>query len=198
MDSFESTKLLLVRHGETDWNRDGRWQGGSDTHLNDLGREQAHALAHQLDGSIDVLYSSDLARARETAEIVASKLGLDVRVDPRLRERSFGSWEGLTTPEIEERFAESHRRWQSGEGAGADDAEAFEDFFARVTEFLADVLRLHPGQEVLVISHGGSIRVIHALAAGVDYVRDHRLIPGVPNCSVARYVARDGNLMPLG
>ena len=191
------TTLLLVRHGETDWNRDGRWQGGSDTRLNDLGREQARELAEQLDGSIDVLYSSDLARARETAEIVAAKLGLEVQVDPRLRERSFGSWEGLTMLEIEERFADSHRRWRAGEGAGADDAEAFEDFFARVTEFLADVLRLHPDEEVLVISHGGSIRVIHALAAGVDYVRDHRLIPGVPNCSVARYVARDGKLAPL-
>jgi len=191
------TTLLLVRHGETDWNRDGRWQGGSDTRLNDLGREQARALADELDGNIDVVYSSDLARARETADIVAAKLGLEVRVDPRLRERSFGSWEGLTTLEIEERFTDSHRRWQAGEGAGADDAEPFEDFFARVTGFLADVLRLHPRQEVLVISHGGSIRVIHAVAAGVDYVRDHRLIPGVPNCSIARYVARDGNLASM-
>jgi len=191
------TKLLLVRHGETDWNRDGRWQGGSDTRLNDLGREQSRALAEQLDGEIDVLYSSDLARARETAEIVAARLGLEVRLDPRLRERGFGSWEGLTTIEIEERFADAHRRWLAGEGAGADDAEAFEDFSARVEDFLSDVLRLHPGEDVLVISHGGSIRVIHALAAGVDYVRDHRLIPGVPNCSVARYGARDGKLAPL-
>jgi broad specificity phosphatase PhoE len=191
------TKLLLVRHGETDWNRDGRWQGGSDTRLNDLGRQQARALAEQLDGEIDVLYSSDLARARETAEIVAAELGLEVRLDPRLRERGFGSWEGLTTIEIEERFADAHRRWLAGEGAGADDAEAFEDFSARVEDFLSDVLRLHPGEEVLVISHGGSIRVIHALAAGVDYVRDHRLIPGVPHCSVARYGARDGKLAPL-
>jgi broad specificity phosphatase PhoE len=191
------TKLLLVRHGETDWNRDGRWQGGSDTRLNDLGREQAQALAEQLDGEIDVLYSSDLARARETAEIVAAKLGLEIRLDPRLRERGFGSWEGLTTVEIEERFADAHRRWLAGEGAGADDAETFEDFSARVEDFLSDVLCLHPGEEVLVISHGGSIRVIHALAAGVDYVRDHRLIPGVPNCSVARYGARDGKLAPL-
>jgi broad specificity phosphatase PhoE len=191
------TTLLLVRHGETDWNRNGRWQGGSDTSLNDLGREQAQALAEQLDGSIDVVYSSDLARARETAEIVAAKLGLEVRVDARLRERSFGSWEGLTTSEIEDRFADSHRRWREGVGAGADDAETFEDFSARVNDFLADVLRLHPGENVLVISHGGSIRVIHALAAGVDYVRDHRLIPGVPNCALARYVARDGKLTPL-
>jgi len=191
------TKLLLVRHGETDWNRDGRWQGGSDTRLNDLGREQARALAEQLDGEIDVLYSSDLARAWETAEIVAAKLGLEVRLDPRLRERGFGSWEGLTTTEIEERFGDAHRRWLAGEGAGADDAETFEDFSARVEDFLSDVLRLHPGEEVMVISHGGSIRVIHALAAGVDYVRDHRLIPGVPNCTVARYGAREGKLAPL-
>jgi len=191
------TKLLLVRHGETDWNRDGRWQGGSDTRLNDVGREQARALAEQLDGELDFISYSDLARARETAEIVAAELGLEVRLDPRLRERGFGSWEGLTTIEIEERFADAHRRWLAGEGAGADDAEAFEDFSARVEDFLSDVLRLHPGEEVLVISHGGSIRVIHALAAGVDYVRDHRLIPGVPNCSVARYGARDGKLAPL-
>jgi len=191
------TTLLLVRHGETDWNRNGRWQGGSDTPLNDLGREQARALAQQLDGDIDVVYSSDLARARETADIVAARLGLEVRVDPRLRERGFGSWEGLTTLEIEERFAEAHGRWRAGEGAGADDAETFEDFSARVNRFLADVLRLHPGEEVLVISHGGSIRAIHALAAGLDYVRDHRLIPGVGNCAIAKYVARDGKLVPL-
>jgi broad specificity phosphatase PhoE len=191
------TTLLLVRHGETDWNRDGRWQGGSDTSLNDVGREQARALADRLDGDIAAVYSSDLARARETADIVAAKLGLAVQIDPRLRERGFGSWEGLTITEIEERFADAHRRWLAGEGAGADDAEPFEDFFVRVSDFLADVLRLHPEEEVLVISHGGSIRVIHALAAGVDYVRDHRLIPGVPNCAVARYVAREGKLTPL-
>ena len=72
------TTLLLVRHGETDWNRDGRWQGGSNTSLNELGREQARSLADQLDGNIDVVYSSDLSRPRETADIVAARLGLEV------------------------------------------------------------------------------------------------------------------------
>lgn len=191
------TTLLLVRHGETDWNREGRWQGGSDTPLNDAGREQARALAEQLDGAIDAVYSSDLARARETAEIVAAKLGLEVTLDPRLRERGFGSWEGLTMAEIEARFADGHRRWRAGEGPGADDAEEFADFSARVSDFLADVLRRHPGEQVLVVSHGGSIRVVHALATGLDYVRDHKLIPSVPNCEVARYAARDGKLAPL-
>jgi broad specificity phosphatase PhoE len=191
------TTLLLARHGETDWNRDGRWQGLSDTRLNDLGREQAEALAAGLDDAVEVVYSSDLARARETAEIVAARLGLEVRLDPRLRERGFGAWEGLTTAEIENRFAESHRRWRAGEGAGAEDAEPFAAFAARIHAFLEDAVRQHPGQTVLVIAHGGSIRVIHALATGLDYVRDHRSIPAVANCAVARYAAGDGKLAPL-
>ena len=137
------------------------------------------------------------ARARETAEILSAKLGLDVRLDPRLRERGFGAWEGLTSAEIEKRFGEAPRRWRAGEGPGADDAEPFEDFSARVSDFLADVLRLHPREQVLVVSHGGSIRAIHALAAGLDYVRDHRLIPSVANCVVSRYTARDGKLARL-
>jgi broad specificity phosphatase PhoE len=190
------TNLLLARHGETDWNRDGRWQGHSDTPLNGRGREQANELADEL-VSVDVVYSSDLARARETAEIVAARLGREVRLDPRLRERGFGAWEGLTSVEIESRFADEHRRWRAGEGFGAADAEPFDSFAARVHTFLEDVLLLHPTENVLVIAHGGSIRVIHALATGRDYVRDHRLIPAVANCGVARYAARDGKLAPL-
>jgi broad specificity phosphatase PhoE len=190
------TNLLLARHGETDWNRDGRWQGQSDTPLNERGRRQAQELADQLDG-VDVIYSSDLARARETAEIVATRLGREVQVDPRLRERGFGAWEGLTSVEIEGRFADEHRRWRAGKGFGANDAEPFDSFAARIHAFLEDALRRHPGENVLVIAHGGSIRVIHALATGRDYVRDHRLIPAVANCAVARYAAREGKLAPL-
>jgi len=164
--------------------------------LNERGREQARELAKQLDG-VDVVYSSDLERARETAEILAEELGAEVHLDRRLRERGFGAWEGLTSDEIERRFAEGHRRWKAGEGFGAEDAEAFDAFAARVQAFLADALRLHPEETVLVIAHGGSIRVIHALATGLDYVRDHRSIPAVANCVVARYAARDGKLVPL-
>jgi broad specificity phosphatase PhoE len=190
------TTLLLVRHGETDWNRDGRWQGHSDTRLNKLGREQARRVADELEG-VDVMYTSDLARARETAEIIAGRLDLDERIDDRLRERSFGAWEGLTAPEIEERFAGDLDRWRSGEGPGAVDAEPFDRFAERVRSFLDDILGRHPEETVLVVTHGGTIRVIHALATGLDYVRDHRLIPGVPNCSVARYAAGDGKLAPI-
>jgi broad specificity phosphatase PhoE len=191
------TTILLARHGETDWNRDGRWQGHSDTSLNERGREQAHELANGLTDEIDVMYSSDLARASETAEIVADRLGLDVRLDPRLRERGFGSWEGLTRAEIEQRDGEALARWQAGEGHGAHDAEPFETFEERMRHFLEDVLERHRGERILVIAHGGSIRVIHALATGLDYVRDHGSIPAVANCAVARYAARDGKLAPL-
>jgi broad specificity phosphatase PhoE len=190
------TTLLLVRHGETDWNRDARWQGHSDTPLNDAGREQARRLAAEL-GDVDVVYSSDLARARETAEILAAPLGLEVRLDPRLRERGFGAWEGKTAVEIEAEFADEHARWMAGEAPGAADSEPFADFGARVEEFVEDVLAEHPRDTVLVVGHGGTIRVIHALAEGLDYVRDHRLIPGVANCTVARYAARDGKLAPI-
>jgi broad specificity phosphatase PhoE len=190
------TTLLLARHGETDWNRDGRWQGHSNTRLNESGRRQAAELAEALDG-VDVLYSSDLDRARETAEIVAARLGLEVRFDRRLRERSFGAWEGLTMEEIESRFAEPYRRWRTGESHGAEDAEPFEAFGARVQEFLEDIVERHPDETVLVIAHGGAIRVIHALAAGMDYVRDHRAIPAIANCVVARYAVRDGKLAPV-
>jgi broad specificity phosphatase PhoE len=191
------TTILLARHGETDWNRDGRWQGHSNTSLNALGRQQAHQLADELTEEIDVVYSSDLARARETAEIVANRLGLEVQGDPRLRERGFGSWEGLTGDEIEQRDGEALERWRAGEGPGAHDAEPYDAFAERMCSFLEDVLERHPGKHVLVIAHGGSIRVIQALATGLDYVRDHGLIPPVANCAVARYAARDGKLAPL-
>lgn len=190
------TTLLLVRHGETDWNRDGRWQGQSDTQLNDVGREQAARVAEELDG-VDVVYSSDLARARETADIVARRLGLEVHVDERLRERGFGAWEGKTAPEIEAEFRDAHARWLAGDGPGADDAEPFADFAARVNAFLDDVLARHPEETVLVVAHGGSIRVMHAFASGLDYVRDHRSIPAVANATVARYAGREGKLAPI-
>lgn len=190
------TTILLARHGETDWNAEGRWQGHSDRRLTERGREQARELGEQLD-HVDVVYTSDLARARETAEIAAARLGAEVRVDPRLRERAFGAWEGLTSVEVESAFADAHSRWRAGEGFGADDAEPYDAFAERVGSFVADVLERHPGETVLVVAHGGTVRVIHALATGLDYVRDHHLIPSVANCALSTYAARNGKLAPI-
>ena len=95
------TTLLLARHGETDWNRELRIQGSSDIELNELGRRQARFLAQELtDVDLDAIYSSDLSRAHATAAAVAATHGLSVKLDPWLRERSFGSWEGLTRDDV--------------------------------------------------------------------------------------------------
>src|SRR5919112_2688628 len=103
------TTLLLARHGETDWNRELRIQGSSDIELNELGRAQAHALAQELEHvELDAIYASDLSRARATAEAVAASHGLEVRLHPRLRERSFGGWEGFTREDIDERPEQHH------------------------------------------------------------------------------------------
>jgi len=142
--------LILARHGETDWNRNGIWQGHGDPPLNDLGRRQAAELAARLaDVEIDALYSSDLRRAYETAEIVARAKGLSITTDAELREMDVGSWSGLTTDEIRERFPEVEY---------AHDAEAREVFHARAVGALDRLAKAHAGDRVLVVTHGGVIR----------------------------------------
>jgi uncharacterized phosphatase len=164
------TRIILARHGETDWNRERRWQGHSDRPLNDTGRNQARALAAELAGEpISAVYSSDLMRSHETARIVAEQLGLDVVAVPGLRERRFGSWEGLQDVEVERRFPGVH---------SPPDGESREEMLRRVLESLDAIAESHPGRTVLVVSHGGPIRA----------VLRHRAHPSgdepVGNCSV--------------
>jgi probable phosphoglycerate mutase len=157
------TTLLLVRHGETDWNAEGRLQGHTDRPLNDHGRRQAAALAERLaDDDIDAVYASDLARARETAEILAERLGLPVVTDPDLRERNWGNWEGLTGTERD-------RVEYVGE-----DREAHG---ARVIQAVRRIAAQHPGERIVVVTHGGSLRRIQAAVKGVAD-------PVIDNCAV--------------
>ena len=143
--------LILARHGETDWNRDGIWQGHGDPPLNDLGRRQAAELAERLaDVEIDALYSSDLRRAYETAEIVGRAKELEITADPDLREMDVGSWSGLTTEEIATRFP----------GMTSHDGEAREAFDARAVGALTRIAGAHEGGRVLVVTHGGVVRAL--------------------------------------
>jgi probable phosphoglycerate mutase len=193
------TTLLLARHGETDWNRDGRWQGHTDTPLNERGRDQARELAAQLAGEpIAAVYASDLARARETAEIVAASLGLEVRADPRLREIHFGGWEGLTTVEIEERFPDEVARWRADDGSNAfAGGETYAQMGERVVDALSEIAATHPGQAVLVILHGGPIRGLLAHAAGITYAEQRRLRSQLANCDLIRVAVEDGIFTPV-
>lgn len=107
--------VLLARHGETDWNREHRWQGHADPPLNARGHAQAGALAKQLaPASPRAVYSSDLGRARATAEAVAERIGVTVSLDPRLREVDVGEWSGLTSTEVQARYPDGMRRHQQG------------------------------------------------------------------------------------
>lgn len=160
-----TTRILLARHGETEWNRAGRWQGQADPPLNDLGRRQAETLADQLasDG-VAAIYSSDLRRASETARIVANRLGLAVTEDRALREIDVGSWSGLTRDEVRERFPEGFARWLAGEIGH--DGETREQLAHRVVPAVEAIANRHVGESVLVVSHGGVIRALRRHAAG--------------------------------
>ena len=169
------TTLLLARHGETEWNRELRIQGSSDIELNALGRQQALELAEELAGiPLDAIYSSDLIRARATAEAVAATHGLEVREDPRLRERSFGSWEGLTRDDISALPEGSHH-----------DGETDDEVRERVLEAVQAIADAHPGEQVLVVSHGGALNALwhHALGERVERWA---------NCAVYKLAVRDG------
>jgi probable phosphoglycerate mutase len=186
------THLLLVRHGETDWNRDRRFQGHADPPLNDAGREQALALADELVGErIDFVYTSDLVRSRETAEIVAARLGADVVARRELREIDVGDWEGLTWPEIEERHPEGARAWHE-HGHGWESGETYDQLGERIIAALQRIAADHPAQRVLVVGHGGTVRAIRAFIEGLSVADSRRQSPAIGNCEVFRVVVEDG------
>jgi broad specificity phosphatase PhoE len=191
------TIVLLARHGETDWNRERRWQGHADPGLNDTGRSQARALAERLaDVELSAVYSSDLRRARETAEIVAVPRRVAVVADPALREIDVGEWSGLTTAEIERDYAEGFARHHAG-GDGWEHGESHAAMSARVVAAVARIAAAHPGGRVLCVLHGGAIRALLAHSGGVG-LSDYRLSnPGPVNGSVAGIAVEDGKFRRL-
>jgi 2,3-bisphosphoglycerate-dependent phosphoglycerate mutase len=183
------TTLLLVRHGETDWNFERRWQGHADPPLNETGRLQSRALAEALSGrQVDAVYTSDLERARETAGIVAERLGLAVHVDARLREVDVGEWSGLTTDEIDARYPEGVRRRAAG-GTGWVRGESYEALGVRVREALLAIAAAHPGGEVLVVTHGGPVRSVWLDTGGA--LREWRR---AANCELVETAVEDGRM----
>lgn len=152
---MSATRLVVLRHGESEWNAQRRWQGRQDPPLTHRGRRQAAATADLL-GQFDAIWCSSLRRASETAAIIGELLGVGpVLADDRLQERGFGAWEGLTADEIE-------AGWPGHLAAGRrpDDAEPAESLLARVRSCVADIVATHPGGEVLVVCHAGVLRTL--------------------------------------
>jgi broad specificity phosphatase PhoE len=151
-------RLLLVRHGESTWNAQSRWQGHADAPLSPFGERQAEDAAERVAeiATIATVWTSDLARARRTAEIIAARLGVDeVRADPRLRERDVGSWSGLTRDEIEERWPGYLAARRS-----PPDFEGDDEVLTRVRAGLAAAVDGSDPGDVLVVTHGGVIRTV--------------------------------------
>ena len=170
------TTFLLARHGETDWNHEGRFQGHADPGLNDLGRAQAEELAAFLAVKPpDAVYASDLRRAYETAEIIGARLGLRVEREAGLREIDVGSWQGLTRAETD------GRDW---------DGESYDAHRQRVLRALLQIAEGHPDRRVLVISHGGTLRRVQEAVLGQG-------LPVIEHCGIWRVAVEDGNLRRL-
>jgi probable phosphoglycerate mutase len=198
MDALDRvTTVLAVRHGETAWNRETRIQGQLDIPLNALGRAQAQRLAQALaDQPIDVIYASDLGRAGETARIVASRLGLDVRSDPGLRERAFGVFEGRTWAEIEERWPAESERWRRRDPEfGAEGGERLQDFYARAVAAAQRLAAGHPGQNVLLVAHGGVLDCLYRAAARQPLQAPRTWLLGNATINRLLYTGQDFNLV---
>lgn len=165
------TRVLAIRHGETAWNVDTRIQGQLDIPLNDTGHWQAERLAAAVaDDELHALYASDLQRAHQTAQAIARATGLAITADKGLRERGFGSFEGHTYQEIEDRWPEESMRWRKRDvdfspgGVG----ESLRVFYERCVGTVARLAAAHPGQTIAVVAHGGVMDCLYRAASRLD------------------------------
>ena len=164
------TKLILVRHGQTEWNHNLKYQGHSDTCLSAIGKQQARLLARRLqEVPFTAVYASDLQRAFDTAQIVAVSHNLAVQVMPQLREIKFGNWEGLTSAEIEARWPDGIRRlYTEPETLAIPGGETFLQVRERAVAAIQTLVQRHSQDTVVVVSHGGTIRTIICTALGMS------------------------------
>lgn len=204
-------RVVFLRHGVTEHNARGLWQGHLDTPLTDDGREQARAAAPSIAAyEPAVVVSSDLSRAAETGEILAEACGLRARRDPRFREINVGSWQGLDAAGVEAAFPGAMARLATGEDLRrGGDGERVADVVARARPALDEVIaQLEPGQTALIVTHGVCARTLAAELAGIDQTTAWLSLTGLGNCHWAevaqsspprwRLALWNGRATPLG
>ena len=197
---MQTTEILLIRHGETDWNTEKRLQGHLDIPLNAEGQRQAQALGRRLaELALDAVFSSDLQRARQTAEPVATAHGLEVQIDSALRERCYGGMEGLSPHEIAQRFPQAYAALKAREPdvrypPGANVAETLNEFATRAIGALQRILANVRYRRIAIVSHGGFLDCIyrHAENMALTQARDFDVL----NASINR-LTWDGNQLRL-
>ena len=190
-----ATRLIVVRHGETTGNVAGRWQGHWDSPLTESGIAQAEAVARRLERfDFSAFFSSDLGRALQTARIIANQTGHKIVPDERLRERRFGIFEGLTRTEMASKYPDE---WRLFEASGADyvipQGESARQRFERATSRLQEIALNHPGETVLIVTHGGVLisMLRHTLGVPLETPRRFRIL----NCSINVFLFESGNWM---
>lgn len=182
----DPVRLLLARHGQTPWHRDNRYVSTTDINLTETGYEQASALARRARREgVDLVLSSPLTRALETAKPAAAALGLDPKTDERLRELDFGDWEGRTLAEIRAEDPEGVRRFEESAEDGFPGGEPLEGGADRVLEAFADLSGSHPGRTVLVVAHNTLLRLALCRMLGAPLGQYRRLMPRVVNGAVS-------------
>ncbi|MFZ9678959.1 MAG: histidine phosphatase family protein [Quisquiliibacterium sp.] len=183
------TELIMIRHGVTAWNKERRFQGQIDIPLDDEGLRQAQLLGQSMAGAaLAAVYASDLTRARQTAEPLASAIGLPVVAEPGLRERHYGAFEGRTWDELQREHAADFARWRAREPdfslpGGGETLLALHD---RVETTMRALAARHPGSSVVAVTHGGVLDCAYRIATGLGMrePRQHDLL----NASINRII----------
>lgn len=169
---MKETEIILIRHGETEWNSQQRMQGHSNSDLSEVGRGQIQALGELMKNvSFDHIYSSDSLRTSQTAEAITQYSGHTLQFDQRIREKNLGVFEGLTSTEAKERHPEVYRLFKTaGANYVIDEGESTQQLLERALEFIEEIRLRHPQERVVMVTHGGVVRVLmkHALGLSID------------------------------
>lgn len=190
------SKVYLIRHGEVAWNSENAYVGATDLPLNEHGREQAERLADALKSKeISAVYSSDLSRARETAEIVAGRLGLEVHTDSALREVNYGEWEGLSENEIAARYPDVYAEWRENPmDIQIPGGESFGELVTRALPAFQRIVETHNDHQIAIVAHKSVNRVILCCLLGIDVNLYRRIYQG-NSCYNAIRVTQDGGFV---
>jgi probable phosphoglycerate mutase len=187
------TRITLVRHGETEWNVSGRWQGHADAPLTIHGQTQARALGERFrDATFDACYTSDLGRAVHTSKLIADPSAMDFEIDERLRERGLGIMQGLTTAEMLDQCPDVYESFRNnGPDYLIPEGESFRQFNERCVNAIEDFSIRHSGKSILVVTHGGVLGAIfrHVIGLSLNSPRRYALL----NCSVNVIEKKDGD-----
>lgn len=189
------TRLYLLRHGETDWNQKSIYQGQTDIDLNKNGREQARKAAETFkEIEVDQIYSSDLKRAKNTALMIAREKNLKVSENKKIRELSFGDWEGLSFVEIKNKYPDLAASWQQDPIHNfPPGGEKLLDFKFRIENFFNKIINRHQGDKILVVTHGGVIKVYLAAVLSIKTEKFWQF--QIDNCSLTEFKIYDQDII---